>query len=1179
MQHQHHIIAELWPALEAAGFAMGVDTHLRILQLLERGDDAEETLQFALATIVCKNKEQQKQFYALFEEAKRRAEAKLQAELLPEIPFWRKPTIQIMMVGLACLCLLGVGIWFYLQKTPTPSQAKHLAVEIVEGQRKLVPLDTLFSTSRVEKFDRVAVLQRNRMQSPKTQAIKEDTLNGQFLLIETTQAATQDYRDTFAVYRSVGRLSDTLYLYIHVLHLQTTTEPPVKDTGTVYLPPRTDTLPYKEYCLDPPLAMLKMKYGSGLDFTGAQWTNQGLLWRFLASLLLLIGAYLLWKWLQKRWKDDSTVLKQERSQVPPFTWDLKLDASSQVQLTERFYLIANQLRRRSESERLFLNLPKTIERSIRKAGMVDFQFKAGSQSNDYLVLLDMSSPQNHRAQLYRFLIQQFSTQQVNVERFFYNRDLRLCWNEHFPEGLRLADLQHRYSTSRLLIVGTASQLISTADGTLAAWTTIFEAWRQKAILTPKFHAQWDADEATLAQRFLLLPATVQGFLALVEQLEANDKPDFRAWKQRKDDSLRPLLLPEGEVMPLLQSYFDIFTEDSVDERLTQWVAACAIFPQLNWELTLHLGHLIAPDLLDVDNLFKINRLAWFQQGEIPTDSRREMLAWLRAECPALERKVRLSIQDILERSTPPAGSAAAEQHEMRRLENQLMLLLPEETAKRWQLKQQMARLDVKQDALVAEVIAAETEQDLKAPTWLQRYPSLWKWTGRVAYVGFWAALLLLLWCWNDRRNDCADCTVFGYKNEHYSIKDGNDYLTFMTNAVADLQFSPDSVRLERVKDTAFAKINEDLLHCDVANNTATTVALLLDKVDALVQRSKATLSAENLYYNVAIQYYNRGMQRYNLNENYEASSWFLSGLEFVNQQKDTDLYTLKADFEEMLRLTENRIEPPIEQAPTTTAPKTPKKEQKVRKVKALVVDTLSSPTQSTTTAWSGEMILVQGGTFLMGSDEKDKDADKYEFPQHKVSVPSFYIGKYEVTQKQWREVMGKDPEELGFKSCDDCPVEGVNWNDVQEFLQALNKKTGLNYRLPSEAEWEYAARGGQASNKNNYMYAGSNNIDEVAWYSGNSDQKTHPVGKKKANTLGIFDMTGNVWEWCQDTWHEDYKGAPDNGSAWESKGSYRVDRGGSWGNASEDCRVAFRDSGTPEFRFNTLGFRVCLPVR
>jgi formylglycine-generating enzyme required for sulfatase activity len=281
----------------------------------------------------------------------------------------------------------------------------------------------------------------------------------------------------------------------------------------------------------------------------------------------------------------------------------------------------------------------------------------------------------------------------------------------------------------------------------------------------------------------------------------------------------------------------------------------------------------------------------------------------------------------------------------------------------------------------------------------------------------------------------------------------------------------------------------------------------------------------------------------------------------------------------MLRLTENRIEPPIEQAPTTTAPKTPKKEQKVRKVKALVVDTLSSPTQSTTTAWSGEMILVQGGTFLMGSDEKDKDADKYEFPQHKVSVPSFYIGKYEVTQKQWREVMGKDPEELGFKSCDDCPVEGVNWNDVQEFLQALNKKTGLNYRLPSEAEWEYAARGGQASNKNNYMYAGSNNIDEVAWYSGNSDQKTHPVGKKKANTLGIFDMTGNVWEWCQDTWHEDYKGAPDNGSAWESKGSYRVDRGGSWGNASEDCRVAFRDSGTPEFRFNTLGFRVCLPVR
>lgn len=215
-----------------------------------------------------------------------------------------------------------------------------------------------------------------------------------------------------------------------------------------------------------------------------------------------------------------------------------------------------------------------------------------------------------------------------------------------------------------------------------------------------------------------------------------------------------------------------------------------------------------------------------------------------------------------------------------------------------------------------------------------------------------------------------------------------------------------------------------------------------------------------------------------------------------------------------------------------------------------------------------EMVFVRGGTFQMGSNDHDR-----EKPIHSVTLSDFEIGKYPVTQKVWQEIMGNNPSH--FKGCDDCPVENVSWNDVQEFLKKLNQKyPGKNYRLPSEAEWEYAARGGQQSK--GYTYAGSNDIGEVAWYAENSGRKTHPVGSKKANELGIYDMSGNVWEWCQDAWHENYQGAPTDGSAWISGGEQwqRVLRGGSWGNVPNYCRAAFRLWYDPILRYGGCGFRL-----
>ena len=221
------------------------------------------------------------------------------------------------------------------------------------------------------------------------------------------------------------------------------------------------------------------------------------------------------------------------------------------------------------------------------------------------------------------------------------------------------------------------------------------------------------------------------------------------------------------------------------------------------------------------------------------------------------------------------------------------------------------------------------------------------------------------------------------------------------------------------------------------------------------------------------------------------------------------------------------------------------------------------------------MVLVRGGTFTMGcTSEQGSDCDGDEKPAHQVTVSDFYIGKYEVTQKEWREVMGSNPS--FFKNCDACPVENVSWNDVQSFLSKLNAKTGRTYRLPTEAEWEYAARGGSQSR--GYKYAGSNSLDEVAWYGDNSGSKTHPVGQKKANELGLYDMSGNVWEWCADDWHDSYSGAPSTGRAWidSPRASDRVHRGGSWYDGARYSRVSSRLNFTPSDRFFYLGFRLAL---
>lgn len=254
-------------------------------------------------------------------------------------------------------------------------------------------------------------------------------------------------------------------------------------------------------------------------------------------------------------------------------------------------------------------------------------------------------------------------------------------------------------------------------------------------------------------------------------------------------------------------------------------------------------------------------------------------------------------------------------------------------------------------------------------------------------------------------------------------------------------------------------------------------------------------------------------------------------------------------------------------------------------------------------AFTFPMRLIPGGSFDMGSADTETDAYSPEMPLRKgLKIEQFYLAPYLVTQNLWKTVMGETNDPAHFKG-DQLPVETVSWEDAQVFIKALNLRTEINrqgvglgeYRLPTEAEWEYAARGGPFNSI--YRYAGSDKLKEVGWYGDNSDKETHEIGLLMPNQLGLYDMSGNVWEWLEDHWHENYYNAPKDGRAWlniaasnkgvlrqvkallesdDNNSPFRVLRGGGYFDVSQRCRSTYRYYLTSDYRNDFIGFRLAL---
>ncbi|MBS1750483.1 MAG: formylglycine-generating enzyme family protein [Bacteroidetes bacterium] len=243
-------------------------------------------------------------------------------------------------------------------------------------------------------------------------------------------------------------------------------------------------------------------------------------------------------------------------------------------------------------------------------------------------------------------------------------------------------------------------------------------------------------------------------------------------------------------------------------------------------------------------------------------------------------------------------------------------------------------------------------------------------------------------------------------------------------------------------------------------------------------------------------------------------------------------------------------------------------EKRNRKQKQKKHIVLPSVSQALLDSIAGNMVWVTGGSFIMGNNNSDID----ERPAYEVVIDGFAMSRYPLTQRQWTAIMGYNPSD--FPGCDQCPVDNVSWNDAQSFIETLNEITRKKYTLPTEAEWEYAAKGGKEGSWN-LKYAGSDDIDSVGWYTGNSARMPHPVGLKKPNALGLYDMSGNVWEWCQD-WYAKfyYEQKISNNPTGPASGSGRIRRGGSWFTQASSCKTTTRNNVKQDYFDNIGGFRL-----
>jgi formylglycine-generating enzyme required for sulfatase activity len=413
------------------------------------------------------------------------------------------------------------------------------------------------------------------------------------------------------------------------------------------------------------------------SLTRAEEFLQDYFWWLLAAAIAL--GLLVLGWLlkilfhkEKRTEEsDPTLVAQlETKNLPPYVWNIELEGNGDVALDDDIAITLRQLRERAKDEAIRLDITKTISNTIKQGGRFTPDYRAVTRPPEYLMLIEKRSPGDHRAMFYNTLYETFSTNDIHVERYFFKSDIRVCYNEEFKLGIKLIDLVKKHSDSRLIIMGNGSYLMNPMSGKLAKWTSIFEEWKERAIMTPKTLDTWNRQENRLEELFTVMPSSHKALGYWADVLKNDLDWDKKRWKSHLPTAQTQAVTLGNDIAATLKKHYK--------ESLQIWIAACAVYPSLHWDLTIHLGHFISnklddKNLVSSSNLADMFRLKWFADGQIPNAARADLIAFLQNNHPELLEDIRQNLNEVLENNQPPVYSAAYDEHRMNIALNQWML--------------------------------------------------------------------------------------------------------------------------------------------------------------------------------------------------------------------------------------------------------------------------------------------------------------------------------------------------------------------------------------------------------------------------------------------------------------------------------------------------------------------------
>lgn len=785
---KYHLFAALLRKLTDDRYPMGVDVYLQLQKLLNTLPEEvdAETLRDTLCPLLAKSETQQVRFYELFHEAHLEVRALLEnRDIPPPPPPPVKPWGWMAGIILTLLMLLGLAGWFFYQ-----SQQLEAVAEATPIPRPF--LAVIGDTTNTGLRDTTRILLERPIQefgwiqAGDTTQKSGVSAYGRFSLPAPGQL---QYIANEVERPDNDRLTDTIQVQLLGAAGRRQTIVYVAELTSPLIGPGEE-----EDSIDPntyqPLFTKIKEYPAPFDLNDITiqprtdreaWIAENIGW--LRWALMALTALLLWFILQLReYYRRRLIADLESSDQPPYFWNIDLAQDTKIEVPLAYDQLINKMRQRTSGDVFQIDVPQTIDATIAKGGMVDFKFRQSTRPPEYLLLIDRDNRSNHRARLFDWLYQRFRENEIFAERFFFDGDINLCFNEAYPEGLHLNELQYKFPNARLIVVGLGYNLLHNLTGRLASWTNIFQQWSSRAILTPQARSKWGRRERLLAEQFTLLPASMEGFNLLLDTLEEeSEENEMPAWRDLvQDDPKSAIRIREDQVLTSLQQHFS--------PPVVRWLAACAIYPSLHWDLTLFIGRLLETEdqpLLNFATLNRISQISWLVEGKIPRPARAQLVEFLERQHPEVLTQVRQSLHDLFQNQNlqPPKESAAWEEFNLNMAFNE------------WSFTSDKARKK-ELEKEIQQALAKGVETDFTVVKYLEGekgpldfiLPNAWK--RKIKYDGgqvslvkrywkdlvygalpVWIAVTILLWCYQPQVTGCEANAIrtLDYQDNTYTV--------------------------------------------------------------------------------------------------------------------------------------------------------------------------------------------------------------------------------------------------------------------------------------------------------------------------------------------------------------------------------------------------------------------------